>query len=60
MRSVKEILDAQRFLQRYADEPIKTFSKEQATENLRRLGILTDSGEIAPKYAGIICKETDK
>lgn len=60
MRSVREMLDAQRFLQRYANEPIETISKEQALKNLKRLGILTDSGEIVPEYAGIICKQVDE
>ena len=60
MRSVREILDAQRFLQRYANEPIEMISKEQALINLKRLGVLTDSGEIAPEYAGIICKQVDE
>ena len=59
MRSIREILDAQRFLQRYANGPIETISKEQALKNLKKLGILTDSGEIVPEYADIVCKQTE-
>ena len=54
MRSMKEILDAQRFLEKYANTPVFVVDEKQANDNLRRLGILTADGRIASKYNEII------
>ena len=54
MRSVKEMTEAQRFLERYANTPLSTIDREQARIRLQRLGVLTSDNRISEQYSEII------
>lgn len=53
MRSMKEIVDAQYFLERYANTPISSIDKEKAQAILYKAGFLTKNGEVAPEYKDV-------
>jgi len=57
MRSVREMIEAQRFLERYADTPVGVIDQRRAKEILMRSGFLTSDGEINPEYAGLVLYE---
>ena len=54
MRSVREMMDAQRFLEKYADTPVGVVDQKRAKEILMRSGFLTADGDITSKYAVIV------
>ena len=57
MRSVREMIGAQRFLERYADTPVGEIDQERAKDILMRSGFLTSDGEINPEYADLVSNE---
>ena len=57
MRSVREMIDAQRFLEKYADTPVGVVDQKRAKEILMRSGFLTSCGEINPEYADLVLNE---
>jgi len=57
MRSISERLEAQRWLEKYINTPIKNFSHEEALENLARLGILDKNGEVKSEWRDLIVKK---
>ena len=57
MRSVNEQLSARKWLEEYANSPIKVLTHEEAIENLARLGILNKNGEIKPEWRDLIVKK---
>lgn len=57
MRSMNEQLEAQRWLEKYINTPIKNFSREEASKNLARLGILDENGEIKSEWRDLIVKK---
>lgn len=54
MRSVREMIGAQRFLERYADTPVGEIHQERAKDILMRSGFLTADGDMSSEYAGIV------
>ncbi len=56
MRSVREMTEAQRFLERYASTPTSSIDKDQAQANLRKIGILTTSNRVSSRYAHVVVK----
>lgn len=57
MRSISEQLDARKWLEEYVNSPIKIPTREEAIENLVRLGILDKNGNIKPEWQGLIAKK---
>lgn len=57
MRSISEQSEAQRWLEKYINTPIKNFSREEAFKNLARLGILDENGEIKSEWRDLIVKK---
>ena len=57
MRSVREMIDAQRFLEKYADTPVGVVDQKRAKEILMRSGFLTSGGEFNPEYADLVLNE---
>ena len=57
MRSISEQLNARKWLEEYANSPIKVPSREEAIKNLARLGILDKDGEIKSEWRNLIVKK---
>lgn len=54
MRSIREMIGAQRFLEKYADTPVGVIGQKRAKEILVSSGFLTSDGEINPEYADLV------
>ena len=57
MQSISEQLSARKWLEEYANSPIKIPTREEAVENLTRLGILDKNGNIKPEWQDLIVKK---
>lgn len=57
MRSVNEQLSARKWLEEYANSPIKVPTHEEAIKNLAKLGILDKNGEIKSEWQDLIIKK---
>ena len=57
MRSISEQLNARKWLEEYANSPIKIPTREEAIKNLTRLGILNKNGEIKSEWQDLIVKK---
>ena len=57
MRSINERLSARKWLEEYANSPIKVSTRKEAIENLARLGILDKNGEIKQEWQDLIIKK---
>ena len=58
MRSIiSEQLSARKWLEEYANSPIKVPTREEAIRNLTRLGILDKDGKIKPEWQDLIIKK---
>jgi len=57
MRSVNEQLSARKWLEEYANSPIKVPTRKKAFKNLARLGILNENGEIKSEWRDLIVKK---
>ena len=53
MRSVRELMDAQSFLEQYANTPITSIDIKKAREVLYRCGVITKKGDLTAKYAKV-------
>lgn len=57
MRSINEQLSARKWLEEYANSPIKVPMREEVFKNLARLGILDENGEIKSEWRDLIVKK---
>jgi len=57
MRSVNEQLSARKWLEEYANSPIKVPTREEAFKSLARLGILDENREIKSEWRDLIVKK---
>ena len=57
MRSINEQLNARKWLEEYANSPIKVPTREEAIKSLTRLEILDKNGEIKPEWQDLIVKK---
>ena len=57
MRSINEQLSARKWLEEYANSPIKVSTREEAIKNLTKLGILDKDGKIKSEWQDLIVKK---